>query len=147
MDRQLQVSLVVERHRRDLAERVFAVEHPAVGAAQQRVGDVANARLNRGAGPGRRAGALDPLPLKVARDLAADEVAVPGIANLDRGAADRRVGIEEADRLLARRAVGAALDALGHQPLAIRVETRQDFQCAHGVGSEDVGVVGSNVSF
>ena len=44
MDRQLQVALVVERHRRDLAERVLAVEHPAVGAGQQRVGDVADAR-------------------------------------------------------------------------------------------------------
>ena len=71
MDRQFQVSLVIQRHGRDLAERVFAIEHPAVGAAQQRVSDVANTGFNRGARPGRRAGALDPLPLKIAWDLAA----------------------------------------------------------------------------
>ena len=46
-NRQLQVALVVQRHRRHLAERVLAVEHPAVGARQQRVGDVADALLRR----------------------------------------------------------------------------------------------------
>ena len=54
MDGQLQVALVVERHRRHLAERVLAVEHPAVGAREQRVGDVARA-VSTGA-PGRAAG-------------------------------------------------------------------------------------------
>ena len=61
MDGQLQVPLVVERHRRDLAERVLAVEHPAVGAREQRVGDVADALLDRRVGLGAGAGALDPL--------------------------------------------------------------------------------------
>ena len=76
VDRQLQVALVVERHRRQLAERVLAVEHPAVGAGQQRVGDVADALLDRRVRPRRRAGALNPLPLQVVRDLAAGERAV-----------------------------------------------------------------------
>ena len=44
-DRQLQVALIVERHRRHLAERVFAVEHPAVGAGQQRIGHVPDAAV------------------------------------------------------------------------------------------------------
>src|SRR5439155_17779341 len=48
MNRQLQVSLVVERHRGQLTESVLAVEHPTVGARQQRVGDVANALLDGG---------------------------------------------------------------------------------------------------
>ena len=89
MDRQLQVSLVIQRHGRDLAERVFAIEHPAIGAAQQRIGDVANPGFNGGARPGRGPGALDPLPLKVTWDLAAHELSLPGVADLDRRAANR----------------------------------------------------------
>ena len=52
---ELEVALVVERHRVDLPERVLAVEHPAVGAREQRVGDVADALAGaRAAGsPGR----------------------------------------------------------------------------------------------
>src|SRR4030095_3255767 len=37
--------LVARRHRRPRADRGLAVEHPAVGAGQQRVGDVADALL------------------------------------------------------------------------------------------------------
>ena len=37
MDCQLEVALVVERHRRELAERVLAVEHPAVGAGEDKI--------------------------------------------------------------------------------------------------------------
>ena len=75
----------------DLAERVLAVEHPAVGAGEQRVGDVAQALLESAraacaAGPG----ALDPLPLQVGRDLAAVEVAVAGVLDADGGARDQR---------------------------------------------------------
>ena len=47
MEGELEVALVVQRHRRDLPERVLAVEHPAVGAREQRVGDVADALLDR----------------------------------------------------------------------------------------------------
>ena len=43
LDGQLEVALVVQGHCRDLAERVLAVEHPAVGAREERVGHVANA--------------------------------------------------------------------------------------------------------
>jgi hypothetical protein len=52
-------------------ERVLAVEHPAVGAGQQRVGDVADALVHRRRGLGAGAGALDPLPLQVGRNRAA----------------------------------------------------------------------------
>ena len=70
MDGQLEVALVVERHRRQLTERVLAVEHPAVGARQQRVRDVADALLDSGVGLGGRAGALNPLALEIPRNLA-----------------------------------------------------------------------------
>ena len=32
VDGELEVTLVVERHRRDLAESIFAVKHPAIGS-------------------------------------------------------------------------------------------------------------------
>ena len=104
---QLEVALVVERHAVDLAERVLAVEHPAVGAREQRVRDVANALGRRGARPGGRAGALNPLPLEIAGDVAAVELSRPGVADGDAGAADQRIGAEERD------AVPAVADAAG----------------------------------
>lgn len=111
VNRQFQVSLVVQRHRRHLAERVFTVEHPAIGATQQRVGHVAQASLDRGARARRRAGALDPLPLEIAWNLAADEVAGAGLADGNRRAADGRAWVEEPDSLAPRSAIGAPLDA------------------------------------
>src|SRR6476659_8287539 len=69
--RQAQVALVVERHAVDLPERILAVEHPAVGAGEQGVGDVADALLRAGARTRRGTGTLDPLPLQVVRDRAA----------------------------------------------------------------------------
>ena len=51
----LQAALIVERHRGHLAERVLAVEHPAVGAREQRIGHVAEAlrrAARRGVPPG-----------------------------------------------------------------------------------------------
>ena len=73
MDGQLEVALVVQRHGRDLAQRVLAVEHPAVGARQQRVGDVADAVFDRRIRLRRGTGALNPLALEVLGNLAADE--------------------------------------------------------------------------
>ncbi len=46
-DGELEVALVVEGHRGDLAERVLAIEHPAVRAGEQGVGHVADALLHR----------------------------------------------------------------------------------------------------
>ena len=97
VDGELEIALVVERHRVDLAERVLAVEHPAVGAGEQRVGDVAQAALGRGARPGGGARALDPLALEVGRDLAAGEAAFAGIAHTDVGARNERVGFEKSE--------------------------------------------------
>ena len=105
-ERQLQVALVVERHRVDLAERVLAVEHPAVGAREQRVGDVANALGRRGARPRRGTGALNPLPLEIGGDLAAVEPAGPRVAHRDAGPADRRV--RRAETRCARAHAGGA---------------------------------------
>ena len=124
-ERQLQVALVVERHAVDLPERVLAVEHPAVGARQQRVGDVADALGGRGARPRRGTGALDPLPLQIGRDLAAVEAAGPGVAHADAGAADRRVRRQERDALALTLAPGAPLDARSHELTAIGIERRE----------------------
>ena len=117
LDRQPEVALVVERHRVDLPDCVLAVEHPAVGAREQGVGDVAQAVL--GARPRPRGGprALDPLALQIGGDLAALEPAVAGVLNPDTRARDHRLGIEEGDALAAarwrasRRAMRAAMSS------------------------------------
>ena len=143
MDRQLQVALVVERHRRHLAERVLAVEHPAVGAAQQRVGDVAKPDLDRRAGPRRRAGALDPLPL-ADRAGSRAPTKLPSRASLT--LIDVRpitaVRIEKADALTLARALGTPRDARGHDLLARGIEARQRLHHPHGIVGDDVRIIG-----
>ena len=47
LDRQLEVSLVLQGHRRDLTQGIFAIKHPSVGAGEKCVGDVADALLCR----------------------------------------------------------------------------------------------------
>ncbi len=109
--RQLQVALVVERHALDLALRVFPIEHPAIGARQQCVGDVADAFSGRRARPRRGTGALDPLALKVGRNVAAVEASRAGVADEDVRAADRGVGWQERDGLALALAAQTPLDA------------------------------------
>ena len=138
VDGQLQVALVVERHRRDLAERVLAVEHPAVGAREQRVGDVAQGRFDRRAWPGCRAGALNPLPAKIAGDLAADELALPGVLHFDLRARDDRLRIEERHALPIAHARRTPGDARLHHCLAFGVERRQRRERGERLGREDV---------
>src|SRR5205085_10725861 len=72
-DGELEAPLVVERHRRDLSECVLAVEHPAVGARQERVGDIAQTCLDTRMGTRRGSRALYPLPCQIAGDRAAME--------------------------------------------------------------------------
>src|SRR5688500_20156343 len=102
MNGQLQIALVVERHRAQLTEGVLAVEHPAVGARQQRIGNVADALVDRRARLGARAGALNPLALQVGRDLAPRELAVARVLYADVRPRDRRLRIEKGDALPAR---------------------------------------------
>ena len=143
MDRQLQIALIVERHRRHLAERVFAVEHPAVGAAQQRVGDVAKSDFHRGARTRRRPRALDPLPLQIARDFGANEIALARILDRDRRAADDGVGIEEANPLALARPIGTSRDARGHDLLARGVEARQILHDPYRIVRDHVAIISS----
>ena len=138
MDGEPQVPLIVERHRRDLAERVFAVEHPPVGAREQRVGDVADALLDRRAGPGRRARALNPLAAEVGRDLAPGEGAVPGILDGDAGPRDRGARVQEGYPLFVACACCPPLDASCHHGFPIGVESRQLFEGVDGVCGVDV---------
>ena len=113
VDGELEVALIVERHRGQLAERVFAVEHPAVGTREERVRDVADAALDRALGLRGRPGALDPLALQVGRDVAANEAPLASILHLDVRARDQRLGSRNAMRCWPRaRAVDARCAAI-----------------------------------
>ena len=139
-ERQLQVALVVERHGVDLPERVLAVEHPAVGAREERVGDAADALGRPGARPRRGPGPLDPLPLEIVRDRATVEAAGPGIAHRDGRSTDRRVRRQEGDPLVLTLATRAALDARPHESATSGIERRQ---CGYGLqraGREHVSI-------
>ena len=138
---QAEVSLVVQRHRAHLPEGVFAVEHPAVGAGEQRVGDVANAGVDGRAGPGRRTGTLNPLALEIPRNLAAREGAGPGIADRDRRARNVRIRIEERDSPAIPCAIGPSGDARGHHGFPVGVERGQRAKRIERRLREDIGVL------
>ena len=108
MDGELEVPLVVERHRRQLSQGVFAVEHPAVGARQQRVGDVADALVGGHTRPRRGTGSLNPLTLQIRGNLASHERA--GARVLDANTSPWNLGrwIEERDALACRARVRRA---------------------------------------
>jgi hypothetical protein len=141
MDGELEVALVVERHRGHLAQRVLAVEHPAISTRQQRVRDVADARFNGRVGLGRWTRALNPLALEIARNFAADEGAGPGVFYLDLGSRDERVGIEVAQALLVASARRAPFDPGSHDRLPIGVEPGESLQRRHGFVREHVPIV------
>ena len=145
VDRQLQVALVLERHGRDLTERVLAVEHPPVGARQERVRDVSDTRRGRCVRTRRRASALNPLPLQVGGNLAALEPAVAGVLDGDARSGDRAAGVEKRDRLPASRALGPPCDPRPHHLFARRVERRECFERRHSFRREHVRVRGKHV--
>jgi hypothetical protein len=140
MDGQPEVALVVERHRRELAQRVLAVEHPAVGAGEQGIGHVPDALLDGRAGLGARAGALDPLALQIERDGASGEGPPARIGDGDAGPADAARRIEEREGLFLARPRGAPPEACRHQGMAIVVERGQYAKGLHDGGGEHVGV-------
>jgi hypothetical protein len=139
-DGQLEVALVVERHRLDLAQRILAVEHPAVRPREQRIGDVADAALDRRAGLGRRPRPLDPLALQVGGNLAADEAAGPGVGDADLAPRNHGVRLQEADSRAIAKPLGAALDARRHDHQPVLVEGRQEGQDLERLRREDVRV-------
>ena len=124
-DRQFQIALVVQRHRRQLTERVFAVEHPAVRAGQERVGDVADALRNRGAGLGPGAGALDPLPPQIDGNFRSRETAAARLLHRVTGARHQIVRMEKRDPLVMRRTAGAAVQPRCHHALARVIDRAQ----------------------
>jgi hypothetical protein len=141
IERQLEVALVVERHAVDLAERILAVEHPAVGSGEERIGDVADAVGRPGARARRRPGALDPLALQIVGNDAAVEVAGAGIAHSDGRSLDRRVGGQEADPLVLALAASAPCDARLHEHPAPRVEGDERGDRIECGGREHVAIV------
>src|SRR3954468_3185261 len=137
---QLQVALVVERHRRHLAERVLAVEHPAVRAGEERIRDVADAAFDWCARPGGRPGPLNPLAPQVFWDRAPCEVTVARVLNRDPCAWNDRVGSEERDPLVVACARRPSRDARGHYCVWLPVQRRQGLECGENLGREDVGI-------
>ena len=140
MDRQLEIPLIVERHRRQLSEGVFAVEHPPVGARQQRVGDVADALVGGHARSRRGTGSLNPLTLQVRGNLASDERAGASVLHPNTRPWNLGRWIEERDALATARACVAPRDTPGHDGLAIVIERRQRMQCVDRLGCENVRV-------
>src|SRR5262249_22742471 len=120
-----EAALIVERHRRDLPERVLAVEHPAVGPREERVGYVAQVHFDRGTGARGRAGALHPLAQKVGRNRRALELAVARLPGGQPGGQEDRIAVEKIDASSVARASSPPLDTLPHDPLAIAIETLQ----------------------
>ena len=141
MNRQLQIALIVERHRRQLTERILAVEHPAVGARQQCVRDVADALLDCGARFGAGTGTLNPLALQIARNRRAGKCAVTRLLHRDRGARNGRRRIEEAQALPVPRARVSARNPRGHHRLAIAVKRRQRIERAEDLWREHIRVL------
>jgi hypothetical protein len=124
-ERELQVPLVVERHGVRLPERVLAVEHPAVGTREERVGHVPDRALDRHAGLGGRTRALDPLPLEVVGDLAAGEPAGSRVGDLHARARDGGRRVEESDARFVAEARASSLDAGALDLLHLAVEGGQ----------------------
>ena len=140
VDGQLEVAVVVQGHGVHLAQGVLAVEHPAVGAGEQRVGHVADARAHIRARLGGGTRTLDPLALEVRGDDGAVEVAGPGVGHLDLGPRDEGLGIQEADPLTLPRAPLAQGGAGRHPLVAAVVEGRQHLQGRQGRRGVDIGI-------
>ena len=139
-DRKLEIALVIERHGVDLPEGILAIEHPAIGAGEERVGGVAKAALQARPRLGGGPGALNPLALQIGRDLTALEVAIAGVLNPDVGARDQRLGVQESDTLAGVRSRLPPRNALGHEFAPVTVERRQDFQSLTGRRCVNLGV-------
>ncbi len=139
--RQLQIALVVERHGLDLTFRILSIEHPAIGARQQRVGGVANAFSGLHARPRRGAGALDPLALQVGGDVAALEASGAGVAHQDVGAADGGVRGQERDGLAFALPAQTPLDARAHELTAFSIERRERGHRLERGGRQHIRVV------
>jgi hypothetical protein len=129
MDRQLQVTLIVERHRRDLAERILAVKHPTIGSGEERIGDIANAFIDRRIRLRRRPRPLNPLPPEVIRNLAADEVAVTRILYFDIRASDCGGRVQEPNSFFVPEPRCTPRRAAGQYGPAFRIKFRQHFEC------------------
>src|SRR5207249_11469574 len=131
---------VVTRQRRQLAEGVLAVDHPAAGARQESGRDVPDALGDGGVRLGRRTGALDPLTLEVSGDFAADKRPVAGVANLDARPGNVRIRIEKCEALSVASAPRTPLDARGHDRFLVRVERGESGKGGQRLLREDVAV-------
>ena len=144
--RQLEVALVVERHRRDLSERILAVEHPAVRSGKECIRDVADALVDRRVRLCRRTGALDPLTLQVAGNLRPFELRRSRIPHGDRRSRDPIIGCQEVDAGAGSRPVAAACDPRVHERLAFDIERGERLEGAERGRGVDVAVLVFEIS-
>ena len=130
MERQLQVPLVVERHRRRpgrarLRRRTSSRRRQTAGRTR-RCGCFARRGASR---LGGRPGALDPLALKICGNRAADELAVARILHPNLCAADQASRVEKPTAaVLCLERSRRRPSAPGHHRAPIVVESRQGFE-------------------
>jgi hypothetical protein len=94
--------------------------------------NVANTLLDRGSWLGRRAGALNPLTLKIPRNVRSGELPVPRILHGDVRAGDRRGRIEKGESLSMAGSRRSARDPSGHHRLSVVVQRREPIKRAEG---------------
>ena len=140
MDSQLEVSLVVQRHGRDLPQRVFSVEHPAVRAREESVRDISDAVFQRSIRLCCGASALDPLTLEVFRNLTSDKSAVARFLDCDLCSSDGGLRVQESNPLFVSSSHASSFDASRHHLFPIRIQTSQGFQSRYGFRSENIRV-------
>ena len=137
---QAKVSLVVKRHRLDLTQGVFAIEHPSVGAGEKGVRNVADAVFQRRVRLGAGTGALHPLALQIVGNRGAGEPPGAGVGDLDRSPRDGGFRVEKLDPFALLRAAAAAFQSGLHHGLAITVERGQLGENRKGSRRQHVGV-------
>jgi hypothetical protein len=136
----LETPLVVERHLIYLAERILTVEHPAVGARQQCVGDIAQVDFHGGPRPRRWARSLNPLALEIRWNLRTLEGSGSGVANPDFGTRDQAFGIQKLELPPVSEALVAAAQARGHQSRPLRFEARESRQRFERLTSQNIPI-------
>jgi hypothetical protein len=137
---QLQISMIVERHRVDLTERVFAVKHPSICSREQRIRYVPQSILDACARFRSGSGSLYPLPLEIGRNVASLEVPFAGVSNGHSGSGNYRFRIKKRDTLPVLRASQSPRAPRLHQRSPVDVERRQNLERFQYHRSEDIPV-------
>jgi len=139
-DCELQVALIVKRHGVDLAQSILAVEHPAIGAGEEGIRDVAEPLRGGGSRPGGGPGPLDPLAFEVARNLTTGKGPGAGVSHENAGSRKCAVGGQELQGLPGAQSFQAAVLPLGHHAMPLPIEAGQRGQCVQDRGTQDIRI-------